>query len=399
MERETETLTPFLQRLQTIEAESRKNSVEKRPKNTNKQYNPKILEFQRYCEEKNVDFIISPQLALAFLEDKVYRRKKKNRKRNRYGEEDEIVGKSTLKAYVAALRDLWVSQKAEGINPHDHPRSPQVVALLEQSERDQVSVDRENCRDRGIGTLLDGYSSLGELRRLASECMNPTSALVGRWRLHKRIRTRTACLLSHAGVLRSEDIRGAELADLFSLPYNPTSSESSPIVALVLTLLQGKTNAKGNIEIASCFRFKDPNICPIGALGFYLFLRWRVEGEPFPCFNTNDWYTIKILRGETKSNSKTEISYDSIHSPVKELLSVLGIPSSHTTHIFRIAAARMAELAGAPEMVIRRLGRWLQSALESSYLKGLPVQGMLILAGWGSDSRNYLLDCSPANLN
>jgi Centromere DNA-binding protein complex CBF3 subunit, domain 2 len=44
------------------------------------------------------------------------------------------------------------------------------------------------------------------------------------------------------------------------------------------------------------FRNKDPLICPLGALGYYLLLRWDLTEEPFPDFmDRSRWYNTRLL--------------------------------------------------------------------------------------------------------
>ena len=78
-----------------------------------------------------------------------------------------------------------------------------------------------------------------------------------------------------------------ELADLFSLDL-PREGVSSPdgsnvARALVVVMNQGKTNQHGRMEYGAALRHRDPKACLVGALAFWLFWRWQVEGiEHFP---------------------------------------------------------------------------------------------------------------------
>ena len=51
----------------------------------------------------------------------------------------------------------------------------------------------------------------------------------------------------------------------------------------------------------------------------------------------------------------------------------------------------MAEVAGAAEAQIRRLGRWNNSAMEGCYLTALPREAMRSLAGFSPRPGSYYL--------
>ena len=50
------------------------------------------------------------------------------------------------------------------------------------------------------------------------------------------------------------------------------------------------------MEYAGALRNKDPVICPLGTLAFYLFWRWEFSREPFPNFSHRTaWYDRKLF--------------------------------------------------------------------------------------------------------
>ena len=50
------------------------------------------------------------------------------------------------------------------------------------------------------------------------------------------------------------------------------------------------------MEQNTCLRHVDVKECPIGALGFALFYRWRIRGDPFPNFSRASlWYDLYLL--------------------------------------------------------------------------------------------------------
>ena len=68
------------------------------------------------------------------------------------------------------------------------------------------------------------------------------------------------------------------------------------------------------------------------------------------------------------------------------------------------SGARMAELTGASEEQIRRLGRWNNNAMENCYLTNLPREAMRTLAGFRTDRgcffiRRAVIEPAPALKN
>ena len=64
-------------------------------------------------------------------------------------------------------------------------------------------------------------------------------------------------------------------------------------------------------------------------------------------------------------------------------------------HAARGSGARMAELAGASEDQIRRLGRWNNQSMENCYLTNLPNE--VIRAGFAPAQETYFLQRAAIN--
>ena len=267
--------------------------------------------------------------------------------------------------YVAAIVDLYSLQTRLGCNSNPHPRNADVQALLKNTHYEQERVRRVNYDDRGIGTALDGYTSADQLGKIANYFWTRSREF------GPNLRSWVALALSHYAVLRGESARGMELPDLHSIRLD--NEGFSECHALVLVMRNGRTNHFGRIEMSACLRNKRVDICPWAAVGFYLFWRWHVEGEPFPTFESSrDWYDIKLLK--CGSDRTKFMSYTTHLQAFNSAFSFIGLQSKAKTHVGRGSGARMAELAGASEAQIRRLGRWYHQSMENSYLSSLPRQ-------------------------
>jgi len=112
------------------------------------------------------------------------------------------------------------------------------------------------------------------------------------------------------------------------------------------------------LETAGALRSRDPAICVLGAVAFYLLLRWDLTDEPFPSFKSRlQWYDIRLLKS-TEAGPTSELAYNSQRDWVIKAFKYAGIQSNKKTHIGRSSGAKTAELKGVSEAQIRRAGRW-----------------------------------------
>jgi hypothetical protein len=94
---------------------------------------------------------------------------------------------------------------------------------------DEFEVQRRNFTDRALGSIADGYSSHQEFTRIANEFLNSRKNIA--------LRDRLSFLLCHYGLMRGQDVRGLELADL--MPLELGNEGPSQCIALVMMLFQG----------------------------------------------------------------------------------------------------------------------------------------------------------------
>ena len=116
-----------------------------------------------------------------------------------------------------------------------------------------------------------------------------------------------------------------------------------------------------------------------------------MEGESFPTFESSrDWYDIKLLK--CRSDRTKYMSYTAHLQAFNSAFSFIGLQSKAKTHVGRGSGARMAELAGASEAQIRRLGRWNHQSMENCYLSSLPRQALRTLAGFAPEAGSFYQD-------
>ncbi|DAZ95808.1 TPA: hypothetical protein N0F65_009204, partial [Lagenidium giganteum] len=193
------------------------------------------------------------------------------------------------------------------------------------------------------GTRSCGYSTSQELKMIADFYLNSNNS--------EGLRDRMAHLLCHSCLLRGESARNLELADMFSVMLEKEGY--SECRALVFIMNQGKTNKFARLEFGSCIRHNDVSVRSV---------------EPVPNFLVpSEWYTIKLLRG--KADRFRPISYTTHYKATVKAFDALKLPTKAKT---RGSALQMADLAGASESQIRRLGLWNASTMVGCYLTSLP---------------------------
>jgi hypothetical protein len=116
------------------------------------------------------------------------------------------------------------------MNCNLHPRGPLVKEYLKHLSAKENSRRKANFHDRGVGTLADGYLSSEELSTISNEFLN-SSASIG-------LRDRCDFLLAHYAMVRGENIRNLELADLLTMELPNEGPDT--YTALVLMMLQGE---------------------------------------------------------------------------------------------------------------------------------------------------------------
>ncbi|KAF6517625.1 hypothetical protein HZS61_003186 [Fusarium oxysporum f. sp. conglutinans] len=295
--------------------------------------------------------------------------------------EGSLLTRGTIDAYIAAVIELWRLQVAHGNANTENPRGAAVRGFLEQRGRQRGKHDRASFKDRGTDGIQAGYSPDEWLR--VQDLL-----LSGAAYMPQNLRTRVDLLFGHYYLLRGENRRKMELADLSLLDY-PSSEGPTPCGCLVTLLRDGKLNKTAKKEFMGALRHKDPLFCTQGALAQLFFWRWHVAGEPSPSFRRRqDWYRIKVLVGRDREQ---ELSYPTQLQETWRIFGAAGLMASKKTHLPRRVGAQDAETHGTSLAQISQAGRWNQSVLCQAYLTHLPRQFMRIVAGFSASPGDYFL--------
>jgi centromere DNA-binding complex CBF3 subunit-like protein len=334
-----------------------------RPKRTTKGYRKGLRCWQAFCARRqftDADLVREKKILL-FLKEDVLTMRTPMKRRNRAGKLSVFsAGKESLleslppplppmlpltpetieAGYISPLIDLWTEQNGLGLNPYPHPRGALLRGLALTLRKEKADQAREAFEDRAIGKLNDGYT-VEEYHRLCSGMLMKKDQL-GPW-----LRTRLDIQLAHAGVLRSESNRLAELPDLFMHQLGGEEGEGSLTSCVVVMFRDGKTLDVGRTDYTGLLRHKDPVLCPLASLALYLFWRFEVAREQPPNFNSREsWYNTKLIPGKQEQGS---LSYETQALWTARAFADAGIHSSKITHTMRGASARIADAQGIPE--------------------------------------------------
>ena len=249
---------------------------------------------------------------------------------------------NTVRLWVSAVMDLYHVQIARGLHSLPSPKGFGVKGALKDVQAKTFQRIRELHEDRALNTILDSYTK-EDLDAFVSWCWHKATVKD----VESYQRTLLDFLMGHYFLVRGDQRRRAELADMFIL-HLPNESATQQCMCWIFVFDNGKTNSTGRKQYLGSIRHRDPLVCPIGALAFYLFTRFHYKKEAWPSLcSLKDWDRIKLLRGgsdrEHALNEKTHREW------INRVFEGIGFSSSKSTHAGRRTGAQWAEILGVPE--------------------------------------------------
>jgi hypothetical protein len=103
------------------------------------------------------------------------------------------------------------------------------------------------------------------------------------------LRNRFTFLFTVGGILNGESVYMAELSDLLHCKIQREHCDPHPVTVMILQMATGKTNQELKLY-GRVGRHKNVNLCPIGALGFYLLYRFHYT-IPSDFSDNESWLT------------------------------------------------------------------------------------------------------------
>lgn len=191
------------------------------------------------------------------------------------------------------------------------------------------------------------------------------------------LRTLLDFLLAHNMVLRSENRRDAEMADLRVSILPGEGTQRCKVMVLVMN--HGKKQQKGQVEMMAVMRHKDYRLCTMGCMAHYLFTRWDILGLDSPDFSDpSKWYMSPLLINACKTKGApkghdAKVQYPTQLDWCKKMFARALILADMVTHLPRAGGAQSAERKGVTDAQTRRAGRWAHDAMVQHYLASLPL--------------------------
>jgi hypothetical protein len=288
-------------------------------------------------------------------------------------------GNSSQSQYLLAL--------SLGINCFPKPCDDEVTKFIKALQRRDTQLDKLNYIDKGQGTYLDSYSER-QFRELCIEVWKASGdPKQSRIQVTCYLRTLLDHLLGHFLLARGEDRRAAEISDIHTFEF--PDQGVTRCYPLIMTMRGSKTNQFGRLETMGAFRNKDPFICAMGALGYYLLFRWDLTEEEFPDFTDRPrWYNIRLLLSAkpTQKGVTKKMAYSTQLDWTTKIFQLINLNTTKKTHLFRASGAKLAELKGVTEEQIKRAGRWNHDQMMGCYLTSLPLPYMRRMGGHPSQS-------------
>ncbi|EGZ12914.1 hypothetical protein PHYSODRAFT_402894, partial [Phytophthora sojae] len=131
-----------------------------RPKNTQRAYSSRQQEFLDWCSEKEAAFnnltrfTVTGEKLHLFLQERVIGRTKRHKS-------------------GSTLSDRNETQSRAKVNSNPSPRDEAVTTLLKLTEYEEDERKRKIFEDRGADTLLDGYTTIGQVKEIARYFWTP----------------------------------------------------------------------------------------------------------------------------------------------------------------------------------------------------------------------------------
>ena len=227
-----------------------------------------------------------------------------------YTDDDLIdtVGPQCVNQYLCAIRRLVQEQQEKGLSTmrkEDIMTTAMKILIDDINGRGERNL-KKHFKER-MTSDFEPYRTLTDIPKLEEFIWNENKGkkIYGT----SGLRDRFQLLFSLSGVLRSDSIYKADLADLLDFKFQQ-KNEPDPYHICILRVGEGKTVLK-KCQFGKILRHMNVNMCAMGALGFWLFARFMVTGEVAKMdFSDNkSWFDMKLLCAVDKRNEKTNSEY------------------------------------------------------------------------------------------
>jgi hypothetical protein len=141
----------------------------------------------------------------------------------------------------------------------------------------------------------------------------------------------------------------------------------------ILQIHKGKQNLDGCIVWVRSMRHADVSLCSIGALAFYLVMRFLITKETIDTTNNKSWLNRKLLIKPTKGE---ELNQEMVYSHYGKVLEKIGrkleIEIAKFKHFGRLYGHMDGELKDMDEKYVDHVGNWNGDSCKKQYSLKIP---------------------------
>ena len=403
-----------------------------KPTNTVKAFQPKMEEYEQFCEQcypdDNFKYCLDESKLYRFMYYQAFREKKKaggNKEALASGSRFDVEEyRQIMNSYADAGRIATGGGSAvfpQPTNPISRATFDQYKACMKMIHEDQKSINvcslpwemlwKQNCRNlqnhvkerapllrrlnyvEKVNGEFSGYTIVEHYNEIEQSLWDDSNTTQGRRNVCSNIRHRACLLMLVSGILRSESLHRAEISDFLSIRPPKRDYDIHPIYVQIQQICEGKTN-HGQTLYGRAIRHKDVRLCAIGATAMYLnyqedctgeFSRLTIENW----LNNEDWFDIKFLVDIHSVDNKKAMRNDTYGRHIKRTLKKLNIMCTKLQHLGRNLGTKLLDLLEEEAGEIKRMGQWNPSIMDTSYSSKLPMGPMRKLAGFHSQNKMY----------
>jgi Centromere DNA-binding protein complex CBF3 subunit, domain 2 len=396
-----------------------------RPENSQKQYEPKIKEFEHFCELNYPGDIykhnIDATKMYSFMFYQAFREKKKtggtkqqradgplfnqeeyqkltaaffNASTVAYPSPKNPMGPATFSAYKAVLKSLHTEQRTRGVCnlPWDLVWTLDCKNLQNHVKERLPALKKANYVEKVDGEFAP-YAIVERYGDIEKVMWDDSQQSKGRRSVCSNLRHRACTLYLSTGILRSESIHKADISDFFGLKPPKKENDVHDMWLMIMQIAQGKTT-RGKKQWGRATRHRQVELCCIGAIAHYL--QYRIDStNEFMDFTVGDWmdnkawFDIKFLVDINGSDNTKEMCSDTYSDHVRKVLQRLNLPTNKLCHLGRNVGSKWLDLMEVDAEEIRRMGQWNNTVYDNSYSSKLPMNAMRNLAGYNSSNGLY----------
>jgi hypothetical protein len=296
-----------------------------------------------------------------------------------------LISAETFKQYVNAIVDLHRHQRdVLGLTdpcllPGMIRKNTDVKKLVEMVTARKLRLMRETFAERLDAGALP-FDVLHKLPQI-EEAMWERNSHGGPYAV-SGLRDRFFLLFTKAGLVRGESLCHAELSDLFHIVKPDEGPSGHDALIFVLQIHRGKQNKNGNVVWGRSMRHADVSLCSIGALAFYLVMRFFVTGETIDITDNKSWFNRKLLvRPHKNADLNAEMSYTHYGKVLDAIGKLLDIIIAKFKHFGRLYGQMDGELKDMETADLDAVGNWALDNRKKHYSLKIPFRGLRVLAG------------------